>query len=178
MAAHWWPRLRRDIALALLGSAVLASAEAGSVDAGRRSFGLHCQSCHGSPPDKLLIPAVLKGANAPALIRAAIQNQSQMARLASLSDSDLANIASYLAHPATTDVDRVLDWAEQRYPALLSPHAATSFAEGFLYRGYAGGVYIGFNSAQAYFLDSRTGGGPQPLGSLAAFLQQAEAAGF
>jgi cytochrome c553 len=68
---------------------------AAAVDAGRTLFASNCASCHSAS-------GTLSGASAAA-IRGAIQgNRGGMARLATLSDAELQDIAAYLAPAATT----------------------------------------------------------------------------
>lgn len=45
--------------------------------------------------------------------------------------------------------DCLLNWGERLYPELLQPRAATQALAPYLYRAYAGGVYVGLSSADS-----------------------------
>ncbi|MBL8509110.1 MAG: cytochrome c [Chitinimonas sp.] len=168
-------------ALLACGLAGLAlPAGAGSVDIGRTRYLENCLVCHGMPPDQLSNPSVLAGTDAPANIRHAINTQVQMRHLAPLTDTDLANIATFLGKPSTTDADRTFDWGETAYPELLAPAKAKSAVyDGYYYRYYSTtNVYIGIKNGRLYFLDGNVPGEPLDLAPADYYLGQAEAAGF
>jgi pimeloyl-ACP methyl ester carboxylesterase len=77
-----------------------------------------------------------------------------------------------------SQVERVFDWAERAYPALLQPAGAlTGILEGYYERYYpATGAYVGVKNGDVFYLPR--GGSIQRVGSLADFLAQAQAAGY
>lgn len=164
----------------LLVGAILNPAYAGSVDAGRETFANNCVVCHGTPPSNLRIPAVMQGANNPAHIRQTINSNPSMRFLSRISDADLANIATYLAKPTTTDADRMFDWGQSVLPTLLTP-AATSATnqDGFYFRFYpTTNIFVGTKDGDLYFMDGNTMTSKQNLGKVNSFLGQIEAVGF
>lgn len=129
---------------------------AGSVDAGRSLYAAICAGCHGALTP-LVSPAA--AADAPSRIRTAINPQATMGFLSFLSDQDLADIASYIARPTTTDIDRLLDWAEQAVlPDYLgTPAAPSEWSAGYRYRYYPRpAIYVGSRDGIVYLLDALT----------------------
>jgi pimeloyl-ACP methyl ester carboxylesterase len=76
-----------------------------------------------------------------------------------------------------SQVERVFDWAERAYPALLQPAGAlTGILEGYYERYYpTTGAYVGVKNGDVFYLPR--GGSIQRVGALADFLAQAQAAG-
>lgn len=165
---------------ALLASILPSSVHAGSVDAGRQTFASNCISCHGTPPNNLRIPAVMQGANNPTLIRQTINNNPSMRFLSRLSDAELANIATYLAKPNTTDADRMFDWGQSVLPTLLTPSASSATnRDGFYFRFYpTTNIFVGTKDGDLYFMDGNSMTSMQNLGKVNGFLGQIEAVGF
>ena len=133
-----------------------ATPEAGSVDAGRSLYSTYCFGCHGAVTP-LGSPAA--AADTPSRIRAAINPQATMGLLKFLTDQNLSDIAAYIARPTTTDIDRLLDWAEQlSFPNLLGTPAGPSQSyAGYRYRYYPrAGVFIGAKDSDVYLLDAST----------------------
>jgi hypothetical protein len=173
-------------ATALLGgvclfSAGLASATTiynGSVDAGRITFASNCASCHGTPPSNLILPIVMQGANNPSLISTTIKVNPPMQFLSFLSQTDINNIAVYLAKPTTTDSDRVFDWGQWKFPTVLAPAAQSANAAGYYYRFYSSSnYYVGTKAGSLYLLDGSTGQ-LSNLGDMTPYLNFAISAGF
>jgi len=136
--------------------ALAAGPEAGSVDAGRTLYAGICFHCHGAVTP-LGSPAA--AADTPSRIRAAINPQATMGILKFLSDQDLVDIATYIARPATTDIDRLLDWAEQTLPpdVLGMPSGPTLSADGYRYRYYPRpGILVGSKDGNVWVLDAST----------------------
>ncbi|MGZ5195638.1 MAG: esterase/lipase family protein [Ramlibacter sp.] len=77
-----------------------------------------------------------------------------------------------------SQVERIFDWAERAYPALLQPAGAiTGILEGYYERYYPGtGAYVGVRNGDVFYLPR--GGSIQRVGTLADFLAQAQAAGY
>jgi hypothetical protein len=164
-----------QVALVLLFAGAVFAA---SVDAGKITYANNCLVCHGTPPDQLSNPDVLIGTNSPANIRYAMANVPAMSFLSGLSDTDVANIAIYLYHPLTTDADRIFDWGQKTYPALLTPAAISQTAGAYYYRAYQNGVYVGTSNGHVYFLDAKTSANILDLGTVDSFLNLAQPAGF
>ncbi|MBV8465122.1 MAG: cytochrome c [Burkholderiales bacterium] len=174
----------RSLAAAALFSAVLPTLASaviynGSVDAGRVTFASNCASCHGTPPNNLILPIVMNGANNPTLISNTIRSNPSMEFLqGSLSQTDINNIAVYLAKPTTTDSDRIFDWGQATYPTLLTPAATSGSASGYYYRYYSGtNFYVGTKAGSLYLLDGSTGA-LSNLGAVSTWLNSAINAGF
>jgi hypothetical protein len=53
--------------------------------------------------------------------------------------------------------DCLLNWGERMYPELLQPRATTQALAPYLYRAYAGGVYVGLSSADSRLYLLRNG---------------------
>jgi hypothetical protein len=148
-------------------------ARAGSVDAGREAFPL-CMSCHADPPTASRFDTYRFNT---AGLTAAFQQIPQMRSNLTLGTQTINDIASYLGLPddRSNDTDRLLDWAEDTFPTLLSPRRqVTGQALGYKYRFYPNtGVYAGSKDGFAWFWDSRT---PDAvilnLGTLRSFLNQ------
>ena len=88
------------------------------------------------------------------------------------------DVATYLGLvglglPDITDTDRLLDWGEDTYPALLSPaRQSTGQILGYTYRYYsATGVYVGTKDGNVWFYDGQ-GSTILNLGTLRSFLDQ------
>jgi pimeloyl-ACP methyl ester carboxylesterase len=77
-----------------------------------------------------------------------------------------------------SQAERVFDWAERTYPALLQPAGAiTGIIAGYYARYYPGtGAYVGVRNGDVFYLPR--GGSIQRVGSLADFLAQAQGGGF
>lgn len=164
-------RGREVLASLLFAAATSALAAGGSVDAGGVLYGAICFRCHGALTP-LSSPAA--AADTPARIKAAINPQATMGFLKFLSDQDLADIASYIARPGTTDLDRLLDWAEQ---VLLSdylgaPDGPSRASAGYRYRYYPRPrIYLGSNDTHVFVLDA-VSAQLTPLGTVRSFLAQ------
>jgi cytochrome c553 len=154
-----------------------------SIDAGQALYTSNCVGCHGTPPNGLKIDNLV-AANRPDLIRLQIQTNPAMKFLAALTDADLANIATYLAYPITSDADCIFGWGETLLPALLAPRTLSIRAAGFDYRYYPpADVYVGValsttdNRRHVYFLDAKTSDGLVDLGDAGSYLSSALTAG-
>ncbi len=169
--------------LGLAGLLISAGSGAGSIDAGLALYTANCIGCHGAPPNGLKI-GLLAAANNPALLLQQIKTNPAMQFLSSLSDSDLTNIASYIANPLSSDADCLLGWGETSFPALLTPRTFSITAAGFDYRYYPPtNVYVGINTPapnkqrHLYYLDAKTSAGLIDLGDIGTYLATALAAG-
>lgn len=171
----------RARALMHAGSVVLCAAAsfslpawgAGSVDAGRQVFPL-CQGCHVDPATASRFDSYRFNA---AGLTSAFQRISEMKSNLALGAQTINDIATYLGLPDDTsnDTDRLLDWAEETYPQLLSPRRQpTGQLQGYTYRFYPDtGIYAGSKDGSAWFYDSRTPGAAiLNLGTLRSFLNQ------
>lgn len=88
------------------------------------------------------------------------------------------NSWNFMKNYRLTDSDRVFNWAEATYPALLSPASPVSGTiYGYYYRYYSNtGNYIGTKDGRGYHL--LQGGEITDAGALADFLGVADAGGF
>lgn len=169
---------------ALLAALLLAApAAAASIDAGQALYVANCLGCHGMPPNDMKINNLV-AANRPELIRAQTQTNPAMQFLASLSDGDLLDVATFLANPVSTDSDCTFSWAEVMLPTLFAPRTLTEQAYGYAYRYYAAtGIYLGSRLTptdarrHVYYLDSRAAADIIDLGLIDPYLDQALAAG-
>lgn len=75
-----------------------------------------------------------------------------------------------------SDSERLMNWAEFRYPQLFNPKATTQSVAGYALRGYAGTTYLGTKDGRVYFYNP--GLNLLDLGTLADFIKQASADGF
>ncbi len=150
----------------------------GSVDAGRVDYANNCTSCHGTPPNNLVLPSVLNGANNPTLILNEIRQHQSMQFLASLSNTMINDIAVYIAKPTTTDADRIFNWGQATYPTLLTPVTTSEVAAGYYYRFYfTTNFYVGIKNGELFDLDGNTGT-LGDLGPVSQWLSSAISAGF
>lgn len=180
----------RGAELGLVIAAVFAagaiSSRAGaavSIDDGQALYTTHCVGCHGTPPNGLKIDNLV-AANRPDLIRQQIQVNPAMQFLKALTDADLANTATYLAYPTTSDADCLFGWGEDILPALLTPRTMSARGNGFDYRFYPpANLYVGVaisatdRQRHLYFLDAKTSDGIVDLGAIGGYLNAALAAG-
>jgi hypothetical protein len=158
-----------------------ASTNGLSIDAGQALYNFNCLGCHGTPPNGMKIN-LLAAANNPALIRQQTQINPAMKFLAPLTDTDLANIATYIANPVTDDASCILGWGEATYPTLLKPAAQTVTGFGYEFRYYPlANVYTGVNVVPAgqtrhlFYLDALQG--LLDLGDIRPYLDAALAMG-
>ncbi|MBV8464547.1 MAG: cytochrome c [Burkholderiales bacterium] len=161
---------------------VCTAASADSIDQGQALFNTNCLGCHGTPPNAMKID-LLAAANNPGLIRGQIKTNPAMSFLAPLTDTDLANIATYIAYPVTDDTSCILGWGEVNYPTLLSPRTESQQGAGYEFRYYPpANAYFGVNLApptstrHLYYLDGHTGK-LSDLGDITPFLNSALSAG-
>jgi len=79
-----------------------------------------------------------------------------------------------------SNTERVFDWAEQAYPGLLQPAGAgTRVGSGYYFRYYPSTQsYVAVMSGTVYYLGPASSQQIVPVGTLAAFFAQAQAAGF
>jgi hypothetical protein len=157
---------------ALTGTA----AAAGSVDAGRAWFNSVCFACHFEPATA---PRFVPARFSPAYLTSAFQRTPAMVgNLALLNAQAINDIATYLGLvglglPNANDADRLVDWAEDTFPQLLSPaRQPTLQLSGYSYRFYpASGIYLATKDGSVWFYSS---GAPaaalQNLGPLRSYL--------
>lgn len=167
----------------LAGLALTAPAFAQSAAAGLTLYDYNCQSCHGTPPN--LRDNAGKGAGNATVIRNAITaNKGGMGYLATLTSTELSSIATYLANPsaatATSSADRVLNWAESQYAAVLQGHQASAAYGAYTYRCYAAaGLCVGIDASQVYLYEmNNPGKGIYAIGTLSSYLGMAQSNGF
>jgi len=166
--------------LALLACAVITPvSESASIDAGLALYTTNCLGCHGMPPNGMKIDNLV-AANRPDLIRNQIQINPAMSILSGLTDADLANVATFLANPVSSDADCIFGWGEIALPSLLTPRTFSDKANGFDYRHYPpADVYLGIRTSASdkqrhvYFLDARAGSGIRDLGVIDSYLDAA-----
>lgn len=174
--------MKHTVVACLLATVLVPwGASAQSLSIGKARFGADCQMCHGTPPR--VTQNAARGANNPNAIRTAInQNKGGMGYLSGLTAQDLLDISAYLGNPsgvpasATNAEERVLNWAEWKFQALLVPRTNSLQIAGYTARGYSGGLYVGADATDV-FLYSQTNG-LQAVGSLASFTQMAASDGF
>jgi len=79
-----------------------------------------------------------------------------------------------------SQVERVLDWAEQVYPGALQPAGAlTAISDGYHYRLYPRtGAYLGVKNGEVYYAAPVTGHRIIPIGRLADYLAAAQSQGY
>jgi hypothetical protein len=160
------PKKRMPV-LATLATVALSPlpAQAGSVDEGRVLYNNHCVFCHGRNWKVTTSDVEL----------AISWNVGGMGFLSFLSATQLDDIATYTQYPNTTDTDRLLNWAETQFPALLTPKTTlTKNYQGYYARHYtATNIYAGSKGGSAYLYDGNNpGAGWQDLGTLRYWLQQ------
>ena len=158
-------------------------ASAQTAAAGLTLFDYNCQSCHGTPPN--LRDNASRGAGNATVIRNAIRaDKGGMGYLSTLTDTELASIAAYLANPAaataTSSADRVLNWAESQYAGLLQSRQTSSTFGAYTYRCYAAaGLCVGIDASQVYLYElANPGKGIYPIGALSTYLGMAQSNGF
>lgn len=144
---------------------------AGSVDAGRQAFPV-CQSCHTDPATASRFdPYRFDAIGLTSLFRGI----SQMNRYVGLGAQTINDLAAYLGLPNGNDTDRLLDWAEDTFPQLLSPRRQTTGqVQGFNYRFYSDtGIYLATKEGSVWYYDSRSpDAAVRNLGPLRSFLDQ------
>lgn len=163
----------------LIASLSSVTAIAASIDAGQALYTVNCLGCHGMPPNGMKIDNLV-AANRPELIRSQIKTNPQMQFLGALSDAELADIATFLANPTTTDADCIFGWGETVMPTLLTPRTQSVKAGVIDYRYYPlANIYVGIAASpqdqrrHLYFLDGRAGAKLVDLGDLGSFLAPA-----
>lgn len=95
--------------------------------------------------------------------------------------SNLVLITEVTEFPATQTVtDRIFNFLEASFPQYASPSKATTGeAQGYQYRYYSGtNVYVGTRYNQVWYLIPAIDGDIHLLGSVDAWFQQAQAAGY
>ncbi|MES2952530.1 MAG: hypothetical protein V4858_28715 [Pseudomonadota bacterium] len=157
----------------LVASAVLAlpAWAGGSVDAGRLVFPV-CQSCHTDPVTASRFTPYRFNASE---LTAAFQRTPQMNVYVDLGPQTINDLAAYLGAPTSNDTDRLLDWGEDTFPAILSPRRQiTGQLMGYTYRFYPDtGVYAGTKDGDVWFYESRAPGAPiTRLGTMRSYLDQ------
>ena len=156
----------RSLAALLLGAT--AAAHAGSIDNGRPLYATHCADCHGQV-------GIAINWSATRIRTAITRNQGGMAYLSGLTDGELSDISSYLAAPNGNDSDRLFDWAEGRFPTLLTPSAQSQTLGDYYYRHYSGsGLYVATSGGRLYLYDAgNPANGIVDLGGVTDWLGQA-----
>jgi hypothetical protein len=66
----------------------------------------------------------------------------------------------------------LFDWAQKGFPDLLTPPARTQSASPYLFRAYAGDIYVGWSSVDAHIY-ALSGGLLSDLGAADTWLGQA-----
>lgn len=155
--------------LVLSAALALPAWGAGSVEAGRTVFQA-CQSCHTDPATaQRFDPYRFDAAGLTSLFRGI----SQMTVYASLGTQNINDLVTYLGLPNGNDTDRLLNWAEDTVPQLLSPRRQpTGQLAGYNYRFYPDtGIYLATKDSNVWYVDSRS---PNPsvvnLGTMRSFM--------
>jgi hypothetical protein len=151
---------------------------AGSVDSGRTAFNQYCFNvCHSEAANA---PKFVPARFNPDYLLFAFASVPAMAPNNSLPRQTINDLATYfgfvgLGLPDRNDTDRLLDWAEDTYPQLLSPsRQTTQQLAGYSYRYYSTtGIYLATKDSGVWYVNSRAPGAAiQPLGPLRGFLDQ------
>lgn len=163
-----------------------AWAQTGHIAIGKSLFESRCSGCHGLPPS--LANRGMRAANNPDHLRLTLEaNTGGMGFLApTLSDQDVLDISTYLGHyqevpaQASSETERVLNWAEWAYQSLLLPRSNSFSSPPYQARFYSvPGWYVGIAEGQVYLYDlANPSAGAQALGRLADFLLKATQDGF
>lgn len=160
-------------------------ADAANLAVGKALYNAQCASCHGQPPR--LTDNAGRGANNTSEIQRAIsRNSGGMGYLATMSSTDLADVAAYLGNYAavpstsTTQNERLFNWAEYKYQSLLVPRATTQTISQYAVRYYSTSkLYVGVAGDAVYLYDENNpAAGVRSLGGLAGFLTSAAGDGF
>ncbi|MDK2126196.1 CAP domain-containing protein [Parachitinimonas caeni] len=77
-----------------------------------------------------------------------------------------------------SDEDRLMNWAESKYPQFFSPAATTIQVAGYTARAYKSGVYLGVKSGRVYVYGPPFGPQVLDVGSLADWMKQVSADHF
>ncbi|MDP2793823.1 MAG: cytochrome c [Sulfurisoma sp.] len=174
-------------AVLIAGMTLAVSVQAQSAAAGLSSYNVNCQSCHGTPPN--LRDGAELGAGNAALIRTAItRDRGGMGYLSAMTDTELLDIATYLANPAAastpvstvSSADRILNWVESLYAALLQSNQTSAVAGPYTYRCYAAAsLCIGMDTSQVYLYElNNPARGVYSIGALGDYLVMAQSYGF
>lgn len=163
--------------LCLLAAFPVAAAD---IEPGRRLFAANCAVCHGTPPDRLTLPAVMAGAGDGARLRRALQSQVQMGFLADLLDQDdLDRIADYLAAAGRSDAERVFDWIDAGLANMAPDAERGRDLYGQPYRRHRpAGFELALQGERILLRSDHPALGLRDLGSLPALLDAARRAGF
>jgi hypothetical protein len=169
---------RVSLVLATLTALAQPALGAGSVDSGRTAFNQYCFNvCHSETANApKFVPAQFR----PDYLLFAFRSVPAMIGNLALGTQTINDIATYFGFvgmglPNRNDTDRLLDWAEDTYPQLLSPsRQASQQLAGYSFRFYsATGLYIATKDASVWYFDSRTpGAAVLNLGPLRGFLDQ------
>lgn len=179
------PLFFHRVSIGLMFGAVFSVSHVGQAQTlaiGKSLYATHCQSCHNVPPR--YVDGAQRGANNANLIRATInRGLGGMDILSFLSDQDLKDVAAYIGNhqgvptAASTNTERVLNWAEWKFQDILVPRASSQAIGAFTARQYTGPtLYVGTDGTAMYLYNPATG--LSNVGSLISFLQQAQGDGF
>jgi mono/diheme cytochrome c family protein len=173
------------VSLAMLTGAVLSVpslSQTQTLAIGKSLYATHCQSCHNAPPR--FIDGAQKAANNSNLIRASInRGLGGMDILSFLSDQDLKDVAAYIGNyqgvptSASTNTERVLNWAEWKFQDILLPRSSSQPMGNFTVRQYTTpGLYVGTDGTSLYLYSPASG--MSNLGALSTYVPQAQKDGF
>ena len=159
----------------------LACAQSSQIGRSLHTFTCGGAGCHtGTPPS--ISNSAQKAANNPSVIRNAIRSdKGGMGYLSYMSDTDLADIAAYIATtsplPTLSDADRLLNWAEWKFQSLLQPRASSQVISPYTLRAYPS-IYIGIANGRVLTAPNTATPTIQDLGATSTFLGQAAQDGF
>ncbi|MBS4097690.1 MAG: cytochrome c [Sulfuricella sp.] len=150
---------------AILAAGVTCS-QAASLEAGKISYAKHCAACHGMAVPTWSITAIRNAIN---------DRRSPMKSMSLLSDAELQDIALYLTSTGGVNADRLFDWAEAHYPALLAPPAVSQSLAGYYGRYYTQSqLTLGVRAGMVYLYDANNSmAGFVGLGTLSSWLIKA-----
>lgn len=157
-------------------------AHAQSLPIGKALYATACTNCHAANPSQ---DSRMRRATSLSMLRSAISGIGEMNYLSAvLSTQDMTDMAAYIASPssvqASTDSDRLLNWAEWKYQTVLLPRAGTQTISGYAVRYYSqAGIYIGIANGTVYlYQPSLPNAQITDIGMLSAWLGMAARDGF
>jgi hypothetical protein len=175
--------------LALRFVAVLVisvSAHAQSLPIGEALYNSICTACHNANP--ATDPRAGAAANSPSALTNAISRVSQMRTAIGglLTQQDIKDVAAYIGNPrgvpvnATTEAERIMNWAEWKYQTFLTPRATSQPIDIYSVRYYASPeFYVGVANGRVYtYAPQSPNAKIEDIGSTETFLTLLKQDGF